>query len=259
MVGTDITQRQAEKWQAENVRLTVFSHELPGTDLRGLWDRVVGEAPEQVNEKPGQGLTVVEGPYDGDNLRLTVRPGMADWRRFARLEGSAPPEGLPTIGPVSSVLPNFLEAMNGWLEGAPGLEPIRIAVGAVLLQEVLGHEEGYEQICKYLPFDFRTPGVSDFSFRVNRPRQTTLAIPGLRVNRLSSWSVAALRVIALTLDGATDVRDQHVLQGPYACRLELDVNTAPDYGKTLPKEHISAILQELGDLCLETAAKGDRE
>ena len=163
------------------------------------------------------------------------------------------------VGAVTAVLPRFVKAMQDWLREMPDLQPTRIAVGAVLLEEVTGHDEGYERICAYLPFDFRSKGASDFTYRINRPRGTTLDIPELRINRLSTWSVAVVQNIAVTLSSQSGPESRHIARGPYACRLELDVNTAPDYAGKLPKEQLPEIVQELSDLCLEIAREGDKE
>lgn len=259
MPATDGARGPADAWQTEQVRLTVFSAEPSKTSPRELWERIGGEVPEQVTEKPSQGFTRIEGTYDADKLCLTVRPGRMDWHQAAQTKADAPPEGFPTIGPITSVLPGFVEAMQSWLQETHGLRPTRVAVGAVLLQEVAGHEEGYERIRTYLPFDFRSPGVSDFTYRINRPRATALDIPELRINRLSTWSVVVLQGITLTLNVPSGIGSQHVVQGPQACRLEIDVNTAPEYVGTLPEDRLPGILQELSGLCLEIAAEGDKE
>ena len=259
MPATDGVGGQGEAWQAEHVRLTVFSVEPPEMSPRELWKRVVGQEPEQVSEKPSQGFTRIEGACEGDKLCLTAQPGRMDWLRSAQTEAGAAPGGFSTIGPATSVLPAFSETMRNWLLEARGLRPSRIALGAVLLQEVDGREEGYERVRAYLPFDFRSPGASDFSFRINRPRTTTLDIPGLQINRLCTWSVVVLQGIALMLNLESGTPNGRITEKRHACRLELDVNTAPDYEGELPQDKLPGILTELSDLCLEIAAEGDKE
>jgi hypothetical protein len=42
-----------------------------------------------------------------------------------------------------------------------------------------------------------------------------------------------------------------------ACRLELDINTAPDFGGVLPADRLEALLKEMVAFGREIAEKGD--
>ena len=130
------------------------------------------------------------------------------------------------------------------------------AFGAVLLRPVENRQAGYQQIAAYLPHVQLDPeGASDFLYQINRPRNSNSGIPDLRINRLSKWSIAASMESTFSF-GSTSAAH---FPGPrhFACRLELDINTVPDFRDELAREQLPQIFQELVDLGKEIAKAGD--
>ena len=195
------------------------------------------------------------GPFHGGVLSSIVRPDRVDWTLTP--DGSEPTTtGFELVGSLGDLLSPFVETMQRWfdLETCPELR--RMAFGAALLLLVDGKEAGYRQLQAYLPSVELDPNSSDFLYRINRPRQCSLGIEGLQVNRLSSWSVALVRKLALDFASGS-LHEQEERQDFHACRLELDMNTAADWNQTLPAERTPEILTELVQLGKEIAEEGD--
>ena len=97
---------------------------------------------------------------------------------------------------------------------------------------------------------------SDFLYQINRARDSTTGIADLKINRLSKWSVAAIRTGGIILEPA-GITYQQTPQAIFACRLELDVNTQPEGPDPLPRTQTTSVLTELIDLGREIIAEGD--
>ena len=95
-------------------------------------------------------------------------------------------------------------------------------------------------------------GSSDFMYRINRRRQCKSGISSLAINRLSTWSVA--RIQDITMEA------HRTVPGPssYVCRLELDINTAPEFKSALRKSSLTKLTDELIRLANEIASEGDK-
>ena len=118
---------------------------------------------------------------------------------------------------------------------------------------------GYELIGQYLPSVKLDPENStDFSFQINRPRPSTSGISKLQINRLSRWSVARLSgMVVQVTSGEPTARVFESTEGLHACRVELDINTAPSSDGAFPKENLATLVKELLGLGVEIAMSGD--
>jgi hypothetical protein len=129
----------------------------------------------------------------------------------------------------------------------------RMAVGAVLLLPVGGRKEGYEQLQPYLSSVTIDPvNSSDFVYRVNRKRASQLGISGLSINRLGQWNTVVTKLL-----GPLTVPPDATLPENHFCRIELDINTAPEYPDVLPEERLGDILSELVAAAKEIILQGD--
>lgn len=217
------------------------------------WNALVPEPPETSIIRPQY---QDEGPFERGRLMLTAQSGRIDWiygPDIRRLE-----EGLPIVGPVDEVLEGFSNLMHRWLEMSPPL--MRLAFGAILLQPAEDRRHGYGALSSYLPaVKLDADTSSDFVYQINRPRSSVSGIPNLRVNRLSKWSVMQMQKLRLEVQVAEAQVGQSAV--PYeqhsACRLELDINTAPEFGGELPKGQLPMLFDELVSLGKEIALQGD--
>jgi hypothetical protein len=190
---------------------------------------------------------------------LQVAPERIDWLLAPLIEpseeaGEELPPTPPSAGPFTEALSSFLKLAIQWLQGCPPVT--RLAFGAILFQPTVDRRAGHVQLSKYLHSIDLDPDTSDFFYQINRPRNSTSGISGLRINRLTKWSVIMFQHFSVTLGKATITTAGYTTQEA-ACRVELDINTAPDFPDVLPHETLPKIFQELVDLGQEITAKGD--
>jgi hypothetical protein len=243
---------QARNWLAENVRMTVFP--VPGTrpDVAPWWRQVTEEDPETRVSKPATHEHIDEGPFDGGRLRLIVNAlGIIQWNILPATPTEVPSE-IMQIGPLSDVLPGFQRLAERWLPMAPPLS--RIAFGPTVFLPAPGRRESYQLLGELLraSVNIDADRSSELVYRINRPRRSTV-IEGLEINRLSTWSALKVSVVVAAVSGGAN----RLIQESYACRAELDINTAPTFQGTFDPPSAVRIFQELQQLGLEILQQGD--
>ena len=250
--GSDRSSRQ---WEAEQLRATTFvlpegSSNEPST----WWDAVVGGQPDEEITRAKEGVVQQTGTFGGKPISVVLRPERVDWMiQSSVVRPDVPPAGFPLLGPFVESLELLLRIAERWLEYSPPVH--RLALGAVLLKPVLGHEEGYAELQKSLPsVQIGANNTADFFFQINRYRMSR-SVDGLRVNRLTKWALLSMGSIGISLGpGVGTVLPSAPAQ--FACRLELDINSAPMTGQ-IPRHAAWPLFQELADLGKEIAEKGD--
>jgi hypothetical protein len=246
---------RAGEWQVQELRATVFPLTPPPLTGQTRWQELVGGAPDvvTVNHKTGQQRE--EGCFEGGKLSLTLQPDRIDWRLEADPQVLAP--GLDLIGPLSKVLPPFRELVHRWLQldSVPGVQ--RLAFGATVLQPTASREEGYRLVAPYLPaVEIDPEGSTDLLFQINRPRISQSGPAGLKLNRLSHWSVLLTQLVEFMVGPQRRAITQS--DGHFAARLHLDVNTAADFSGVLERTILETLFDELVELAEEIAREGDR-
>jgi len=247
---SDEQQQSWALWRVSQLRITTFPYGKgefeynPGT----WWKAVAGEDPVSVQVNPRTNTSEETGPYLGGTLVFRIDPN----RLECRLDALEDPDSPLELGPADSVVPKFVELIGRWL-GTDQLPPLaRIAFGAILLHSVATVEEGYGYLAGLLPeLRIDPTGSSDLIYRINRPRASQM-VDGLRVNRVSHWSVLGFRRLAVGPSLQT-----HVEPADLATRLVLDVNTAPDFADALPPRSYPTVVDELIALSAEIAVRGD--
>lgn len=199
-----------------------------------------------------------EGKFKEGKLVLRVELGRIDWL-FTKARDREPNfEEMSTVGSFPESLDKFAELMPHWfeIETCPSIQ--RLAFGAILLNPVESRQAGYRQISEYLPnVKLDSEDSSDFLYQINRPRDSNSGIADLRINRLSKWSVATQTWMESRLSPKSASVSR--FSGPqiFACRLELDINTMPDFKGELTQKQLPPIFQELVKLGKEIVQKGD--
>ncbi len=146
--------------------------------------------------------------------------------------------------------------MQKGLEKSPPLN--RLAFGAVLLSPAESVPEAYRALDKLLPsVDIDPDRTRDLIYRINRRRSSRCGIEGLEVNRLSTWGMVSVSTIEMEISIGGSEKVRQVEPPQYACRLEFDVNTTPEFGGELDKKKLPALLDELIELGSEIATEGD--
>lgn len=243
-------------WQTEALRLTAFTRDPVEADTVPLWHDLTGEDPEVSQARPREHSTTEAGPYLEGWLALGVATTRIDWRLV--VNPNEPPDGLPTIGRFDELRDTFRSLMHKWLKKSPPLN--RLAFGAVLLLPVDSRQEGYRRLNGLLPsIAIDAENSSDFSYKINRRRPSTSGIENLEINRLSGWSVSRFTGIGfeMAVDEPTRSRAHELGEPMWACRLEVDVNSAPQFRPRLTKRALQTLLDELVGLGAEIAAEGD--
>jgi hypothetical protein len=154
-------------------------------------------------------------------------------------------------------LDSFVRAVRPWLS-ATGIPPIRrIAFGAVLLSPVPNLASGHELVSGMLSTLSLDPGedIADLLFQINRPRSSATVV-GLRLNRLSKWSVTTVQVLALALDrGGIKMKTP---ERALAARLELDINSDARRTDEIPPDRLGDLFNECLELGRDIARSGEQ-
>ena len=87
-------------------------------------------------------------------------------------------------------------------------------------------------------------------------RDSKVSVDNLKLNRLSKWSVAATQGVLVSFT-PSQIAAVPTSRQIYAGRLELDINTAPDFAGELDRGKLSQLFNELMELGTEIAEKGD--
>src|SRR5271157_274073 len=238
--------------QTESLRLTSFF--APSVQVAGptWWADLVGGQPETTTSKPARGEFQQAGPLSERTLTLSTQPGRVDWFLTPRFEEGVVPEGR-WAGRFSDALEAFVPVMTQWLRTCP--EVTRLAFGAIVYEPAVDKVAGYRRLADYLPSVRLDPeGSFDFFYQINRPRSST-AMENLKINRLSKWSVAAFVPVRLALNQGS--LHSFVGEGEQACRIELDISTEAERAEELPGANLPSLFEELKNLAVELATKGD--
>jgi hypothetical protein len=242
-------------WQAESLRLTAFLSPSSQIGEQDWWRVLTSEVPDRRTSEPRTGLQQEEGKFKDEKIEgtlvLTIQPTRIDWQLVPLVNSLD--SGFPTIGSFLDSLDSFFSLMMRWIESAPQIK--RLAFGVVLNESVKSSEEGYHSISRYLPSFNLDENSSDFLYQINRPRKSvSAAIPELSINRLSRWSVSLLAGFVVDPSKA----EQYIARpAHFAVRLELDINTPPDFSGAFTSEQLPQVFQELVELGKEIATKGD--
>ena len=244
-------------WLTESIRLTLFT-QPPTVDIGvNWWQAVAGELPTSHTVQRLGPMLQQQGPIRGGycNLSLQYQPGRIDWVLTPIVPADMKIDGFPNFGVYDGAASAFIEFFAQWIRGAPVFN--RLAVGSTLVLPVQDKADGYRRIQRYLPAVTLDPERSaDFSYGINRFRQSE-TVPGLRINRLSRWSVAKLSGIRLEIGEPGMSRLMESPEGLSACRLELDINTQPERVEPFAQNVAEPLLNELLRFGREIVDHGD--
>jgi hypothetical protein len=237
-------------WLAESLRLTAFTTaESDLTDLSGSWKAVVEDEPDAVESKPKEHLFQESGPFREATLTFRHLPQRIDW--IMHLPG-ATQGAWDAIGSYVDEIPPFAKLMKRWLAATQGIR--RLAFGAVLLDPTKDREEGYKKVSEYLPFTVDLD-ARNFMYQINRRRTSRRGSPDLEINRLSKWSCVERRTTHFLIgDPLAMNTDSPSL---FAVRLEVDINTVPEYAGSIDPSSFADLFDECVELGSEIAEKGD--
>jgi hypothetical protein len=244
-------------WLTRGVRISIFPSVVV-EDASSWWEKVIGTAPESEIRQRARGLFQQQGSFHDGRLFLVVVPERIDWIWQATDKSEeAESEDLATLGSFEEAIRKFSSCTGAWFPMSPAAA--RIALGADLIQPVDTPAQGNNRLQSYIK-TVDLAGAADFLYRINRPRTShSLGLEGLKINRLSTWSIIQSKMLSLSIPPTTTPK-QSVTVWPLsrpACRLELDINTAQDYQGEIGPEELHILFGEFVQLGSEIAEHGD--
>jgi hypothetical protein len=240
-------------WGAEILRATWFHQPGQAVQVEGAWKAVTGEDPDHSVAKPKSGERLEVGTFESGQLILhaQAQAGRVDWV----LSADATSDDITPSFP--DTVSKFLAILNKFL----GLDRLpasvnRAAFGAIVLLPVADGEQGYRVISDYLPFDLDATQCSEFSYQINRRRESR-TLRKTEVNRLSKWSVGKFTKhnFVMTAEGLAGVSAPAATS--FSCRLELDINTVPSPDTCVARDKLAPLTVELVGLASEIIREGD--
>ena len=246
---TKITSLPSDDWRVEMLRLTAFPTAGESSAVaKTCWSVLFGVPYETATEDVRKGITQLRGRIDDALMVVTRNPVTLELRQLAG--DPAEPLTLDALSPYSQAVPPFVRYAMRWFVSVDCPNLRRLAFGAILLKPVPSQKSGYEMLNGYLPSVTVDPESCDLLYQINR-RRPSAVVDGLRLNRLSQWSMQQARSLTVSSDGAI----AHGLE-EFACRVELDINSVSSLDP-LPADGLSHLFKELEMLASEIARDGD--
>ena len=248
-----MTHIDLKSWQTEGLRHSAFLLEpLSLTDI-SLWEPLLGHPPAERSSKPLEQFVKEEGPFSDGWLSVEARANRIDWRLGYNPRNI--PQALPVVGPYDKLQESFLSLMQQWLRTCPATN--RLAYGAVLLLPRDSLSEAYSTLDGLLSdVHINSQTARDFLYRINRRRQSENLGNRVEINRLSTWSVIEIARIDIDISSGKARNILNALDGKL-CRLELDINTVPEFEGPISAEEAAILTQELFTFASEIASNGD--
>lgn len=241
--------RDAGVWRTELLRLTAFTDLAVQTEPLADWKSLVGRPPNQRSSQLAIKQVEEVGPFGKGVLTISAIPGRIDVQYQSLVDVATLGKSWPDVGSFPESLNEFVPLALKWLKAAPSIR--RLAFGAEVSIPAANHDEAYNLLDSYLPFVSLDIATTDFNYAINRKRVSATGISGLVINRLSRWYALLRKLVVKGPDGMAATAEF------LACRLELDINTGPEFAAELPKEKFEDIFQELVSFAAEIAEKGD--
>ena len=245
----------AHEWGVSILRLSLFSgDQLQLSDED--WKIVTGEEEAPVRQTVA-GLRRLSGKAFGGAMTLGAAAGRVDF--VLGVDESSVEENenlkLPIMANWDTTVNQFCRATIPWIEASlSGFN--RMALGAVLLKESQSVESAYSELNELLnSVDVDKSRMRDLLYRVNWPRESK-TIPGLTINRITTWSVLRLvrKLLAMTGSELTPAKGEDFL---HAIRLEIDHNTAEARTEPFDRKELIHTYEELASLATENVKKGE--
>lgn len=256
MTTPEFQRASRAEWEAVNLRLTAFAYQVdPVPAAAGTWARVVGSEPDKQTSRPKTGELAEEGAFQTGVLNFNTQPGRLEWRLSPAQQQNLIPFTIPTLSSVENVLEPFREITSRWLSELT--IPIRrLAFGAQFVLPAESREHSYRRLALYLPAINLDPKSEDFTYQINRPRNSVI-LPDIKVNRLSKWAGVVFRITSVVSDLTELLTDVNTLNASYFCIVDEDINTAAERKEPLPQDNLLALYDELIANGMELLTEGD--
>lgn len=238
-------------WFVESLRCSVFSiEELEPQQFLDAWERLMQAPPDETAIKERQQLVTVEGAFEPGRLHVEIRPRRIDWRLRPGVDDGT--RTYPLLGAYNEVEEPFTDKMQEWLRRA--CPPVhRLAYGVVLVlpaDDIAAANRQLDDLVQSVRL-LAPDSSRDLEFRVNM-RRNSQRVEELPVNRLAKWSAIELQRLEISQDIGQRVGSW---KSEPMCRLELDVNSAPEHVDVL--RDTLPLFEELVAFANEISKEGD--
>jgi hypothetical protein len=249
-------------WLAETTRITVFPQEPLNISqsFAQWWEKVVGTAPETENRQPRAGVVDVIGPFQQGILTLHVEPIRTDWVWTAIPDESAVSgSDVWNLGHADASSQTFTKLVANWCDSA--FDASRAAFGLVAAQPAKSRETGYATVERQLKgwVHLDPERTYDFSYQVNWPSMSRV-LDGHRINRLMRWSVSRQHKFSAHLllepGQQPSPRAASITDSGYYVRQDLDINTHSEPRRTLPRDTLFPVIEELREEAMTLLKEG---
>lgn len=255
MANQPVIMPELSAWNAEILRCTAFHQSGMQMSDNNWWEETTQAVPESKTMKPREGGYEVFGSYGGGTLTLRADALRFDWLLTPVIQPEKVGVPFASVGTVPDAINTFLPLMKAWLLKTSAIS--RLAFGAVANQNVPDRVAGYRVLDTYMKaIDIDPDGSSEFAYSINRPR-TAAGFGGIRINRLSRWSVALGQPMTLTLGLGQLSQLPIVGQAIHALRSEVDISTDATRSEPLLSEHLSDLFEYLVRSGEEILREGD--
>jgi hypothetical protein len=241
----------ALKWVVETLRVSLFSTDtvlLTDAD----WKKITGEDEAEIQQKVA-GRRTMAGSYLDSRLSVSAVGSRVDCV-LTPMPLTEPPEEdyVPSVGAWPAVCHDFVKVTSNWV-GNFRAPVVRMAFGATLLGRCADHQDAYKILIGLLKTVHGDPErMRELIFRVNWPVNST-SVNDLALNRLTQWSVLEMHTQLMIPMTAQSVIDA----AAFFIRLELDHNTDAKRTASFDQNCLVPIYNELVQLALENAEKGE--
>lgn len=239
----------AAKWQAENLRLTVFV-DGPVKGSEAEWTTLTGQEEAELRQNVPAGR-VYAGEYGPGRLTLSFQGSRIDIV-LTQNQSTEIVNGLPSFGNFEDAFPAFVETALGWLEST-GYSIIRIAFGGAVLQATKGFEDTNRILATYVRSAKIEDRVKDFLLRTNWP--TKSKVTGDELNRITSFG--AMRILSGQVRMGPENGEVALDDPIYAARLEIDHSTDATNVTPIERALLIPIFKELISLAHENVESGE--
>ena len=241
-----------KEWSVEIYRATAFLDPAKGAPEAGMWERLTGQPPDDIQQQPRAGVLVEQGMLKAALMSVQWQPGRVD---LLLTYHPASGEAQMGIGPYPTLDEDF-KGMAEELLGALSDRVTRIAFGLIMLLPAADRFESYAQLEPYLSrsVKFNLDGsATDLSYQINRVRPSKTAEGAYLINRVSKWNMAIYLRLHVNPANAASVAQSSA----FATRMELDMSTDASRQIPIAPEHLSPLFTELREAAIEIAREGD--
>lgn len=204
-------------WLAESMRVSFFMS--PGARSALSLSELLGVKPEQINDRPGQGMRQEIAGFQNGLLILSQIPGRVDVVYAARQSTAA----IVHIGDLEAATVHIHEVGKRFCDSLQSVN--RIAFGPIAVRQAASEAEAAALILQYLPFLPIEPGSdADIIWQINKRRPAS-SFQG-QINHVFKWQALNSQLVSVlfptgVISQPLDAVTLHIV------RVEVDVNTAP--------------------------------